>query len=70
MILSKEELATLTGRTRADAQARVLNSMGIEHRRRPDGSIVVARAHVDAQLGVVAASAKVKSFTLDLSAVG
>lgn len=70
MILSKEEVATLTGRTRSDAQARVLNGMGIEHRRRPDGSLVVARAHVDAQLGVVAASSKVKSFTLDLSAVG
>lgn len=70
MILTKEEVAALTGRTRADAQARVLNGMGIQHRRRPDGSLVVARAHVDAQLGVVAASAKVKSFTLDLSAVG
>lgn len=70
MILTREEVATLTGRTRAGAQARVLNSMGIEHRRRPDGSLVVARAHVDAQLGVAAASSKVKSFTLDLSAVG
>lgn len=71
MLLSEEDIIELTHRTRRNAQARMLNSMGIQHIRRADGSLAVARAHVDARLGVVAASAKVKkSFTLDLSAVG
>lgn len=69
MFLTPEELAELTGRRRSDAQAAALRGMGIEHLRRPDGRIVVSRAHVDAMLGV-APSAKVKDFTLDLSAVG
>lgn len=69
MFLTPEEVAELTNRRRSAAQARALNAMGIEHRRRPDGSIVVSRAHVDAMLGVATASAKVKGFTLDLSAV-
>ncbi|MHB1176518.1 MAG: DUF4224 domain-containing protein [Sulfuriferula sp.] len=51
MILTSEELQQLTGRTRRDAQARVLRHMGIEHRVRPDGSIVVLRAHAEQVLG-------------------
>lgn len=68
MILSKEEVIALTKRTRSDAQARVLNSMGIPHRRRPDGSIVVSRAYVDAELGVKV-PAKVKEFEINFGAV-
>ena len=52
MILTPDELTELTGRRRSDAQARVLRFMGIEHRRRPDGSLAVSSAHVDALLGV------------------
>lgn len=70
VFLTPEELAELTGRRRSDAQAAALRSMGIEHLRRPDGRIVVSRAHVDAMLGVAAPSAKVKDFALDLSTVG
>lgn len=51
MFLSEEEICELTGRQRASAQARSLQSMGIECRRRPDGSVVVLRAVVEAVLG-------------------
>jgi hypothetical protein len=51
MILTPAELAELTQRTRKDAQVRVLRFMGIEHRVRPDGSVAVSRAHVEAVLG-------------------
>lgn len=48
MILTPRELANLTQRTRSYAQARVLDYMAIPYRRRPDGSLVVLRAHLDA----------------------
>lgn len=51
MFLDREELTHLTGRTRKDAQVRVLRFMGIEHRLRPDGSVAVLRAHVEKSLG-------------------
>ena len=47
MFLSKDELVQLTGRRRPKAQARALTRMGIPHRRRPDGSPVVLRIHLD-----------------------
>lgn len=47
LILSKEELMTLTGRERSKAQARVLNHLGICHNTRPDGSLVVDRSHYE-----------------------
>jgi hypothetical protein len=55
MFLTADELIELTGRRRHDAQALALRSMGIEHRLRPDGTVVVLRAHVEQLLGVVAA---------------
>jgi hypothetical protein len=51
MILSPKELIDLTGRTRKDAQVCALRFMGIEHRLRPDGSVVVSRSHVERILG-------------------
>ncbi len=51
MFLTADELTELTRRRRGDAQARALRFMGIEHKKRPDGSIAVLRAHVDALLG-------------------
>lgn len=51
MILSHQELIKLTGRTRKDAQVCALRFMGIEHRLRPDGSVVVSRSHVERILG-------------------
>jgi hypothetical protein len=52
MFLDRNELAELTGRCRSAAQARALKAMGIEHRLRPNGSIVVLRAHVEKLFGV------------------
>jgi hypothetical protein len=63
MILTQEQVAELTDRRRRDSQAKVLRHMGIEFRQRPDGSLAVSRAHVDAVLGV-AAQGKVKEFEL------
>jgi len=46
-LLTPAEVRELTGRVRRSTQAQTLRSMGIEHRIRPDGSIVVLRAHVE-----------------------
>lgn len=45
--LTPEQLASYTGKSRAKAQARVLDAMGVPYRRRPDGSLIVLRVHVD-----------------------
>lgn len=52
MILSDDELIALTRRTQHAAQARMLRAMGIDHKVRPDGSLIVARLVVDEFLGV------------------
>lgn len=52
-ILSEEDLYELTRRKYAPAQARQLRCMGIEHRARADGSLVVLRSHVEKILGAV-----------------
>lgn len=44
--LSDEEIQALTERKVRPAQVRVLKSMGIEHRVRPDGSVAILRAHI------------------------
>ena len=46
IFLEDEEIAQLTNRLKKPAQVRVLNAMGIEHKVRPDGSIVILRAHI------------------------
>ena len=56
MILSQEQLFELTRKKRSSSQADVLNSMGIEHRLRPDGSVVVSQLHLEQVLGVVVTS--------------
>jgi len=43
-VLSPEELAILTGKKYHGAQVKELNHMGISHRTRVDGSVVVVRA--------------------------
>jgi hypothetical protein len=47
MILTASDLIDLTGRQRPRWQARVLDHLGIPYRSRPDGSLVVLRAHVE-----------------------
>jgi hypothetical protein len=51
MFLTKDELTYLTGRRQRRSQAQALRSMGIEHRIRPDGHIVVLRRHVEQLFG-------------------
>ena len=51
MFLTPEEIAQLTGRVQRRAQRTVLNALGVVHKVRPDGSLVVLRAHVEKELG-------------------
>ncbi|MGP8230453.1 MAG: DUF4224 domain-containing protein [Steroidobacteraceae bacterium] len=46
LCLTAQELTELTGKMRASAQRRVLRHMAIEHRQRPDGSVVVLRSAI------------------------
>lgn len=43
--LTPEEIQEITLKSRYSAQVRVLRAMGIESKQRPDGSILVDRAH-------------------------
>ena len=45
-VLSPAEMGILTGKKYHSAQIRELNHMGISHRTRVDGSVVVARADI------------------------
>lgn len=51
MFLTQQEIRDLTGRGRRDAQVRALRHMGIDHRTRADGSVVVLKSHVEKSLG-------------------
>jgi hypothetical protein len=51
-ILSEEEIRELTNKVHRSAQSRVLTRLGIEHRARPDGSLVVHRSERDRALGI------------------
>ena len=51
MFLNDSEIEKLTKRKRAKAQQRQLNAMGIQHKVRADGSLVILHAHVDKLLG-------------------
>ena len=51
MFLDESEIVKLTKRKRAKAQQRQLNAMGIQHKIRADGSLVVLSAHVEKLLG-------------------
>lgn len=53
--LTKEEVVEMTGRSQRAAQTRELTSMGVIHKLRADGSVLVLRAHVEQLLGYRAA---------------
>jgi hypothetical protein len=57
MFLTAVELVELTGRRKRDAQVQALRAMGIEHKVRADGKVVVLRRHVEQELGVDARAA-------------
>lgn len=69
MLITPQELEEITQRKRYRAQARVLRFMGIAHIVRADGSIAVAKEHVESVLGVPKTSAKTKEYELDLSTI-
>jgi hypothetical protein len=47
LTLTADELRDLTGKQRPSAQARALNAMGIEFKRRADGTVAVDRGHYE-----------------------
>ena len=49
--LAREEITGLTNRVQRTAQVKALNSMGIEHKVRPDGSIAILRDHITKVFG-------------------
>jgi hypothetical protein len=58
MFLTDDEVISLTGRKRRDAQVKALRYMGIEHRTRADGSVVVLAEHVNKILGGIPTTEK------------
>lgn len=46
-LLTHEEIEQLTGKVRKPAQVRALRFMGVEHKIRPDGAVIVSRSHVE-----------------------
>lgn len=46
MFLTPLEITQLTGKKRRPAQVRVLRFMGIEHRVRPDASLIISRDYM------------------------
>jgi hypothetical protein len=58
LCLTDDELTQLTGKTRPSAQIKALRYMAIDHKRRPDGSIVVLRNQLGDPCGESAAITK------------
>lgn len=53
MLLTSEELESLTNKKRCDAQVKALNAMGVPFILRGDGSPAVSRLFVDRKLGAI-----------------
>jgi hypothetical protein len=60
MFLTEDELTELTGKRQNAARVRVLNSMGVQHKIRPDGSVAVLRSHVERLFGEKTANSKME----------
>ena len=70
MFLNEEELVSLTQRKQHSAQATVLRSMGIIFKIRPDASLAVLRAHIEAEFGAVRkATPKMRQFEPNWDAI-
>lgn len=69
MFLTPEEISALTNRKARKCQRAVLNHMGIEHKVRPDGSLVVLRSHVEKSLGGNSASDRLITIEPNWSAI-
>lgn len=53
LLLDDEELVAVTKKKRPHAQVKVLRALGVEHKVRPDNTVLVSRAHVEHLLGGV-----------------
>jgi len=62
MFLTPDEMKELTRRIQHRSQARELNHLGIMHKVRADGSILVLRPHVEEILGLKTTSKPVREF--------
>jgi hypothetical protein len=61
ILLTDDEVIELTHKKNRSAQVRALRRMGIEHRVRPDGTIVISRCYIEKILsGKVAENATIK----------
>jgi len=69
MILSDVELRDLTKRRQRDSQVRALRFMGIAHKVRPDGSVVVLKAHVEQSLGLISDTKVIKELEPNWGAI-
>lgn len=63
MFLSVSEINQLTGKKKPASQARALRFMGIEHKIRPDGKLLVSRAHVEKLLDGESVNNRIKRRT-------
>ncbi|OQP49083.1 hypothetical protein A4R26_31135 [Niastella populi] len=63
MFLSITEINQLTGKKKPTSQARALRFMGIEHKIRPDGKLLVSRAHVEKLLDGESVNNRIKRRT-------
>jgi hypothetical protein len=51
VFLSDDEIAALTQKKRHSTQQKILNALGVSHKVRPNGTLVVLRSHVEKLLG-------------------
>jgi hypothetical protein len=63
--LEPNEISELTDKVRRPSQIKVLNSMGIEHKVRPDGSVAILRAHITKVFGGAPDSARKTNKTVE-----
>jgi hypothetical protein len=68
LVLNDAELIELTRKQRPAAQIRALRHLGINHKQRADGSVLVARSHFE-QLHGATNSSKVLRAEIDWSKV-
>ncbi|MBM3114573.1 DUF4224 domain-containing protein [Jeongeupia naejangsanensis] len=68
MFLSQSEIRELTNCTQRRTQITALNTLGIEHRIRPDGSVLILRKHIERLLGgTIATERRGKVYEIDRS---
>ena len=63
LCLTVDEIIFITGKKRRPSQVRVLRFMGIEHKTRPDGSLLISRSHVEKLLDGDSVNTRIKRRT-------